>query len=326
MITRARITALKDIGGAGWLSALRAPEIRALVNDGAIRQSLFDEVNFAEITHPDYEGERLVACRKPFFAAERARKREALLWATEADLEKVRTSVAAGRLNDAGKIGLRAGWVLNRHKMAKHFELLIEEGRFSFARKADAIAAEAALDGIYVIRTSVGAYALPSAEVVTTYKSQVPAQARERVLPAHEDRRRRDSPRPPSPGRPSPLQRLHLHAGGASRLSPSPCVGTAHLQRRITAHTPRPDRSSTSIAGCNHQGRSAGANRRDRAKAVPRSPRSPSHAHAQHLCGAGRRGQLRATSRTQADPAQGLRAARRLDPPADRVDSNHASQ
>ncbi|MDA8317720.1 MAG: IS1634 family transposase [Actinomycetota bacterium] len=171
MVTRARIKALEDIGGAGWLSALRAPEIKALVNDGAIQQSLFDEVNFAEITHPDYEGERLVVCRNPFLAAERARKREALLLATEADLEKVRASVAAGRLEDAGKIGLRAGRVLNRHKMAKHFELTIEEGRFSFARKADAIAAEAALDGIYVISTSVGADALASAEVVTTYKS-----------------------------------------------------------------------------------------------------------------------------------------------------------
>ncbi len=97
-ITRARITALKDIGGAGWLSAFRAPEIKALVNDGAIQQSLFDEVNFAEIRHPDYEAERLVACRKPFLAAERARKREALLWATEVALDGIyviRTSVGA---------------------------------------------------------------------------------------------------------------------------------------------------------------------------------------------------------------------------------------
>ncbi len=171
MITRARIAALKDIAGARWVSALRAPEIKALVRDGAIQQGLFDEVNFAEITHPDYEGERLVACRNPFLATERARKREALLLATEADLEKVRASVEAGRLKDAGKIGLRAGRVLNRHKMAKHFELSIEEGRFSFARKADQIAAEAALDGIYVIRTSVSAEAWSSAEVVKAYKS-----------------------------------------------------------------------------------------------------------------------------------------------------------
>lgn len=153
------------------MSALRAPEIKALVRDGAIQQSLFDEVNFAEITHPDYEGERLVACRNPFLATERARKREALLLATEADLEKVRASVEAGRLKDAGKIGLRAGRVLNRHKMAKHFELSIEQGRFSFARKTDQIAAEAALDGIYVIRTSLSAEAWSSAEVVKAYKS-----------------------------------------------------------------------------------------------------------------------------------------------------------
>jgi len=171
MITAARINALKDIGGAGWVSALRAPEIKALVNNGAIQQSLFEKMSFAEITHPDYEGEPLVACRNPLLAEERAGKREALLQAPEADLEKVRASVAAGRLRDAGKIGLRAGRVLNRHKMAKHFELLIEEGRFSFSRKSDAIAAEAALDGIYVIRTSVGPDALSATKVVATYKS-----------------------------------------------------------------------------------------------------------------------------------------------------------
>jgi len=171
MITAARINALNDIGGAGWVSALRAPEIKALVNNGAIQQSLFEKMSFAEITHPDFEGERLVACRNPLLAEERARRREALLQATEADVEKVRASVAAGRLRDAGKIGLRAGRVLNRHKMAKHFELLIEEGRFSFSRKSDAIGAEAALDGIYVIRTSVGPDALSATEVVATYKS-----------------------------------------------------------------------------------------------------------------------------------------------------------
>ena len=171
MITSARIAALKEAGGFGWVMALRAPDIKALVADGAIQPSLFDEVNLAEIVHPDYEGERLVACKNPFLAAERARKREALLSATEVDLDKVASSVASGRLRDPGRIGLRAGRVLNRHKMAKHFEIEIADGVFSFSRKTEAIEAEAALDGIYVIRTSEPAQALSPDEVVATYKS-----------------------------------------------------------------------------------------------------------------------------------------------------------
>ena len=171
MITSARIAALKAAGGYGWVTALRAPDIKALVKDGAIQPSLFDEVNLCEIAHPDFAGERLVACKNPFLAAERTRKREALLAATEADLAKVAVAVSAGRLTDPGKIGLRAGRVLNRHKMAKHFDLEIGEGTFSYSRRTEAIAAEASLDGIYVIRTSEGAEVLPADAVVATYKS-----------------------------------------------------------------------------------------------------------------------------------------------------------
>jgi transposase len=171
MITSARVDALRAIGGLDWVTALRSTEIKALVGDGAIQPSLFDEVNLCEITHPDYQGERLVACKNPFLAAERARKREALLVATEAKLDKVRLQVEAGRLRDPGKIGLRAGRVLNAHKMAKHFELEITAGRFCFVRKTEAIKAESALDGIYVIRTSLAKERLGAAEVVSTYKS-----------------------------------------------------------------------------------------------------------------------------------------------------------
>ena len=171
MITSARIAALREAGGFGWVTALRSPEIKALVADGAIQPSLFDEVNLCEIAHPDYAGERLVACKNPFLAAERARKRDALLAGTEADLEQVAAAVSAGRLRDPGKIGLRAGRVLHRHKMAKHFEIEIGEGRFSYSRKTEAIEAEAALDGIYVIRTSEGSDALSPEAVVATYKS-----------------------------------------------------------------------------------------------------------------------------------------------------------
>lgn len=171
MITSARIEALRSVGGLDWVSALRATEIKVLVADGVIQPTLFDEQNLAEITHPDYQGERLVACKNPFLAAERARKRDELLHATEVNLEKVKAAVEAGRLRDPGKIGLRAGRVVNRHKMAKHFSLEIAEGRFSFSRKEDAITAEAALDGIYVIRTSLGEKAMAADEVVRTYKS-----------------------------------------------------------------------------------------------------------------------------------------------------------
>jgi hypothetical protein len=124
------------------------------------------------LSHPDYPGERLVACKNPFLAIERARKRQALLQATEADLVKVATSVESGRLVDPGKIGLRVGRVLNAHKMAKHFEIEIADGSFAFSRKNDAIEEEASLDGIYVIRTSETTEVLETPEkVVSTYKS-----------------------------------------------------------------------------------------------------------------------------------------------------------
>jgi hypothetical protein len=156
MMTTARIKALKQVGGLGWLTSLRAPSIAALATSAALQMSLFDEVNFAEITHPDYPGERLVACRNPALATERARKRSELLAATEADLATIKQAVDRARqaLQGKDKIALRVGKVINRHKMAKHFELTITEDSFSFSRKEEQISAEAALDGIYVVRAS----------------------------------------------------------------------------------------------------------------------------------------------------------------------------
>jgi hypothetical protein len=170
MITSARIAAIRDVGGMGWITALRSPAIKALAAAGAIQLSLFDQANLAEIAHPDFPGERLVACRNPALATERARKREELLRATEALLAPIADAVAAGRLVDGDKIGLRVGRVVNRYKMGKHLACDIAKGRFSFARKADQIAAEAALDGIYVIRTSVEAATLGPEAVVEAYK------------------------------------------------------------------------------------------------------------------------------------------------------------
>jgi hypothetical protein len=170
MLTSARIEALKETGGIAWISALRSPQIRALVEGGTLQLSLFDERNLAEITDPAYPGERLVVCKNPLLAAERARKRDELLAATEAKLASIATRVAGGQLRGAGSIGLRVGRVLNTHKMGKHFDLQITDTELVVRRKQAEIAAEAALDGIYVVRTSVAEERLDSAAVVRAYK------------------------------------------------------------------------------------------------------------------------------------------------------------
>jgi len=170
MITTARIAATGDLGGLDWISALRAPDIKKLANDAVLQMSLFDEANLAEISHPDFPGERLIACKNPALAELRAANRVELLAATEALLEPIKASVEAGRLAGADKIGVRVGKVVGEHKMAKHFNVTIGESTLSWERNADAIAAEAALDGIYVIRTSVAAERLDAPGVVSAYK------------------------------------------------------------------------------------------------------------------------------------------------------------
>ncbi|MDJ0420550.1 IS1634 family transposase [Rhodococcus opacus] len=172
MITSARITALQQVGGLGWLTALRAPQIAALAaDDGPLQMSLFDEQNFAEITHPDYPGERLIVCRNPALADERARKRGELLDATEAELGKIVAAVTAGRLSGAGKIGLRVGKVLGKYKVGKHFRLDITDTSLMVTRNRERIDAEAALDGIYTLRTTASADELGTAAVIDAYKN-----------------------------------------------------------------------------------------------------------------------------------------------------------
>jgi hypothetical protein len=172
MITSARVQELRELGGFGWVTALRAPAIAALAaDDGPLQMSLFDQTNLAEITHPDSPGERLVACRNPALATERARKRLALLDATDTELAKIVAAAGAGRLADAGKIGIRVGKVIGRYKMAKHYTLDITDDQFAFTRNQDQITAEAALDGLYVIRTTIGPEQMDPAKVVATYKS-----------------------------------------------------------------------------------------------------------------------------------------------------------
>jgi transposase len=173
MITTARISEDLKSSGLDWITCLRAPQIQALAkDDGPLQLSLFDERDLAEISSPDFPGERLIVCRNRELARERARKREALLVATERDLARIQAQVhrKGSQLRAAGEIGLAVGEVVNAKKMAKHFTLDIREGHFSFTRKVDQIAAEAKLDGIYVIRTSVPADELSTAHAVQAYK------------------------------------------------------------------------------------------------------------------------------------------------------------
>ena len=173
MLTAARLR--EDVAPAGldWITALRAPQVKKLVRGGDLQLTLFDTQDLAEITSPDFPGERLVACKNPFLEAERARKRESLLAATEADLEKIAAACARARrpLHGQDKIAVRADRVLNRRKVAKHFTVDIGDDSISYARDQASITAEAALDGIYVLRTSVQASDLDSTGVVSSYKA-----------------------------------------------------------------------------------------------------------------------------------------------------------
>ena len=171
MITSARIKDLKAMEGMAWITCLRGPAIKKLMaGDGPLLLSLFDEQHLAEISSPDYPGERLIACRNPFLAAKRARKREDLLAATEDDLGKIAAQVRAGRLKDPAAIGLRAGRVLNKRKMAKHVMLDIGDGQITWQRDQASIDTEALTDGIYVIRTPVPAEKFDAPGTVAAYK------------------------------------------------------------------------------------------------------------------------------------------------------------
>jgi hypothetical protein len=181
MITKARIEALNTAADGtrlegedayGWITALRAPAIRKLMaGDGPLQMSLSGQQDLAEISHPDYPGERLVACRNPVLAGDRARKREELLAATEKLLAPIIARVQAGRLTGAGEIGVAVGKVINKYNTGKHFEVTITDASLAVARKQSQIAGEAALDGFYVLRTPVSASQLPATGVVTAYKN-----------------------------------------------------------------------------------------------------------------------------------------------------------
>jgi transposase len=174
MITSARIREnLKPAPGIQWITALRAPAIKKLIAGGTLQLSLFDDRDLAEIAHPDFPGERLIACYNPLLAEERARKRPELLTATEKELEKIVVATRRKKRALRGKsnIGVRVGKVLNRYKMGKHFQIHIEENTFSYQRKQANIEKEESLDGIYVVRTNVPADVFSSEQAVRSYKS-----------------------------------------------------------------------------------------------------------------------------------------------------------
>jgi transposase len=171
MISQKAIDEMSTDADAAWITALRSSSIRTLVEQRHLQLGLFDERNLLEISSPDFPGERLVACRNPELAKLRGHTRDDLLIATERSLEKIKVRVDAGKLVGKDKIGVAVGKVVNQYKMAKHFELAIDDNSFTFTRLADHIAAEAALDGLYVIRTSVTAQRMDAATCVRTYKS-----------------------------------------------------------------------------------------------------------------------------------------------------------
>jgi len=182
MISKQQIDRFKEMEGVDWITALRSGQIRKLVEDETIPLGLFDERNLFQLTHPDYPGERLVVCRNPLMAERRGRKREALVRATITELEKVKGMVTRGRLKDKDKIGLRVGRVVNKYKVAKHFQLSIEEGGFTYRVLDEKVAAEAAVDGLYVIRISLSEEQASAEDAVRYYKDLAKVEKAFRAL------------------------------------------------------------------------------------------------------------------------------------------------
>lgn len=171
MVSQKAIDEMRQLEGMGWITALKSVSIRALVEQGQLQMGLFDERNLLELSSPDYPGERLLACRNEALARLRAHKRQELLAATEQLLAKIKARVEMGKLAGKAVIGLAVGKIIDKYKVAKHFDLAIDDAALSWARKPDSVAGEAALDGLYIIRTSVSATQMDAPECVRSYKS-----------------------------------------------------------------------------------------------------------------------------------------------------------
>ena len=234
MITTARVKALGELNDAGasfgWITALRNPAIAQLAADnGPLQMSLFDQHDLVQIVHPDYPGERLIACRNPYLADQRARKRAELLAATEKLLKPINDRVQAGRLSGAADIGKAVGKVVGKYKVAKHFHTTITDDSFTYHRNQETIDAQAALDGIYVIRTSVEANALSPAAGRGSLQGSVQHRTR---LPQHQNRRPPSTAHPPPPPRPRQSPPADLHAGPLLSLASTKSLGTTDIHRR----------------------------------------------------------------------------------------------
>ena len=183
MITNARIKELRPRAGMDWITALRAPAIAALASDdGPLQSSLFDTQNVAEITHPDYPGERLICCRNPALADHRTRTRQELLTATDIELTTIAARVTNGKLHGADDTDVTVGKIINKYKMAKHVTLDITDNTFHYHRDQPQIDTEAGLDGIYVIRTSRDTESLDTPGVITTYQNLAPIERDFRLI------------------------------------------------------------------------------------------------------------------------------------------------
>ena len=319
MITSARIRALNQLedgtqrpDGYGWITALRAPAIKKLMaDDGPLQLSLFDQQDLAEITSDDFPGERLVACRNPVLAAERARKREDLLAATEKLLAPLLARVAAGKLTGAAGIGIEVGKVITTYKTGKHFAVTITDTSLSVTRKQDQITAEAALDGFYVLRTPIAAGELDAPAVVTAYKNLKYVERDFRHIKSDDlDLRPVFAPA----GRTRQGPRADLHAAPAPDLALAPGVGPADLHRREPARAGQPSRPGPPLGGRSGQGVIPARSGRAALPQLPRPAGAPGHADPQPGPVHGHPGHHRDARRADQRPAAGLRAHRRSDP------------
>lgn len=262
MVTKANIELLAETEGTEWITALKAPQVQRLVRDGELQLSLFDRLELAEISSEAFPGERLVVCRNPLVAAERARKRSEMLAATEAELAAVKARVEAGTLAGAAAIGLAAGAVVNRYKMKKHFTLEIEATSFGFARNEEGIEAEAALDGFYVLRTSVAESGLAAGELVDSYKQLAKVERAFRTLKG-----------------PLELRPIHHHLEGRVRAHVFVCMLAYYLEwqlrsawAELTFKDEAPPERASPVAKAQ---RSAAAERKAQSKRTRRS--EPAH-------------------------------------------------
>ena len=328
MLTAARLREDVRPAGLDWITALRAPQVKKLIRDGDLQLTLFDTQDLAEITSPDFPGERLVACMNPFLEAERARKRESLLAATEADLAKIAAACARIRapLRGQDKIAVRVDRVLNRRKVGKHFTIDIGEDRFSYHRNQDSITAEAALDGIYVLRTSVEPGDLDSSEIVSSYKALAQVERAFRAFNTDLDIRpirHRTEDR-------VPRARVLADAVVLPQLAPARPARAAAVHRRRQASRPRcpakPGRPRCPLPAGPGQG-SRQAHRRRTAGPQLRQPagRPGHHLPQHHRTRRPRPARLPARHHPHPTPAAGPGPARRQPPPRGRVVSSASS-